>query len=112
LNTPDRQKTFDNFSLRWEIVQTSFAQIENRQCKFWRGKKSFIDTISQLLRYLTWRDSKAAVIIFVPNKDFTSALEIAKGVINEHPNYLEYQDSNDDRNRQMQLAVMLYHTPR
>ena len=39
------------------------------ECKFWKGKKVFLDTISQLLGYLTWRDSKASVIMFVPNKD-------------------------------------------
>lgn len=94
------------------------------ECKFWRGKKTFLDTISQLLGYLTWRDSKAAVIMFVPNKDFTTAIETAKEAICEHPNYLEFNDSsdetwlnyifhlNDDRNRQVQIAVMFYHTPR
>lgn len=94
------------------------------ECKFWRGKKNFLDTITQLLGYLTWRDSKAAVIMFVPNKDFTAALETAKQVINEHPNYIEYVDANDetwlnylfhlngDRNRQVSIAVMLYHTPK
>ncbi len=94
------------------------------ECKFWRGKKVFLDTISQLLGYLTWRDSKAAVIMFVPNKDFTSALETAKQVIGEHPNHLGFNNSNDetwlnhmfhlndDRNRQVHIAIMLYHTPK
>lgn len=94
------------------------------ECKFWRGKKSFLDTITQLLGYLTWRDSKAAVIMFVPNKDFSSALETAKGCISEHSNYLKFSDSsdetwlnyvfhlNDDHNRQIQIAIMFYHTPR
>lgn len=31
------------------------------ECKFWRSEKSLIKTIDQLLDYLTWRDSKAAV---------------------------------------------------
>jgi len=94
------------------------------ECKFWRGKKAFLDTISQLLSYLTWRDSKAAVIMFVPNKNFTSVLETVKQVIEEHPNYLGFKGSkdetwlnytfhlNDDHNRQVNLAVMLYHIPR
>lgn len=94
------------------------------ECKFWRGKKVFLYTISQLLSYLTWRDSKAAVIIFVPNKDFTSALETAKEAITEHSNYVDFNGTNDetwinyifhlndDRNRQVKLAVMLYHIPK
>lgn len=94
------------------------------ECKFWRGPKSFLDTISQLLGYLTWRDSKAAVIIFVPNKDFSAVLDTVKTTIDQHPNYLDFKGVkdetwlsytfhlNEDRNRLVNLAVMLYHTPR
>ena len=28
------------------------------ECKFWSGEKGFLETIDQLLGYLTWRDSK------------------------------------------------------
>lgn len=94
------------------------------ECKFWKGEKSFLATISQLLGYLTWRDSKAAVIMFVPNKDFTSVVETAKEASPKHSNFLKYVDEKDetwfnyefhldgDRNRVVKLAVMLYHTPR
>jgi hypothetical protein len=94
------------------------------ECKFWKGKKSFLDTISQLLGYLTWRDSKAAVIMFIPNKDFSSVLKTAKDCVSDHPNFLRLvneQDEtwfncefhlNEDRNRVVKVAIMLYHTPR
>ncbi len=94
------------------------------ECKFWKGKRVFLDTISQLLGYLTWRDSKAAVIMFVPNVDFSSVLEKAKNEISEHLNYVEFINAkgdtwlnyrfhlNDDRNRMVSLAVMFYHTPK
>ncbi|MCH1929543.1 hypothetical protein L9G16_05065 [Shewanella sp. A25] len=94
------------------------------ECKFWKGEKSYLATISQLLGYLTWRDSKAAVIMFVPNKDFTSVIETAKEASPNHTNFLKYVDEKDetwfnyefhldgDRNRVVKLAVMLYHIPR
>ncbi|CAK2646974.1 Restriction endonuclease type IV Mrr domain-containing protein [Vibrio crassostreae] len=94
------------------------------ECKFWKGKKNFLGTISQLLGYLTWRDSKAAVIMFVPNKDFTNAIDVAKSSVNEHPNFIKFVNEKDetwynyefhlngDRNRAVKIAVMLYHTPR
>lgn len=94
------------------------------ECKFWRGSKSFLSTISQLLGYLTWRDSKAAVIMFVPNKEFTSVVESAKSCVSEHGNFLRLLSENNetwlnyefhldgDRNRVVKVAVMLYHTPR
>jgi len=93
------------------------------ELKYWRGKKSFLDTISQLLGYLTWRDSKAAVVMFVKNKEFSSVLETVKEATLEHPNYLSYaseQDEgwyhyrfhvNEDKNREVKLAVMLFHIP-
>ncbi|MBK8454312.1 MAG: hypothetical protein WAQ53_12360 [Thiofilum sp.] len=94
------------------------------ECKFWKGQKVFLDTISQLLGYLTWRDSKAAVIMFVSNKDFTSTLEITKNSVNSHPNFIRYIDErdetwlnyefhlNNDRNRVVKIAIMLYHLPK
>jgi len=94
------------------------------ECKFWKGEKSFLATISQLLRYLTWRDSKAAVIMFVPNKDFTNVVSVAKEAALKHPNALKFVNEkdetwlnyefhlDDDRNRVVKLAILLYHTPR
>lgn len=94
------------------------------ECKFWKGKKSFLNTISQLLGYLTWRDSKAAVIMFVGNKEFSPVLDSAKSSVSEHDNFLKLineQDEtwfncefhlNGDRNRVIKIAIMLYHLPK
>lgn len=94
------------------------------ECKFWKGKKSYLDTITQLLKYLTWRDSKVAVIIFVENKEISSVLKTVKEATPEHNNYLGYEDDkteswfnyrfhiNDDRNREVKLAVLLFHIPK
>ncbi|WP_078549315.1 hypothetical protein [Litchfieldia alkalitelluris] len=93
------------------------------ECKFWKGKKVFIDTISQLLSYLTWRDSKAAVIMFVKNKEFTNVIETVKEETPNHPNYLGFVNEKDhswlnyrfhingDKNREVKVAIMLYHIP-
>lgn len=93
------------------------------ELKYWGGKKTYLETISQLLRYLTWRDSKAAVVMFVKNKDFSSVLEAVKEATPEHSNCLgfvsEQEESwyhyrfhiNEDRNREVKLSVMLFHIP-
>jgi hypothetical protein len=39
------------------------------ECKFWRGNKVFVEAVDQLLGYLTWRDSKCALMIFNRTKD-------------------------------------------
>lgn len=42
------------------------------ECKLWSGSKGLSDALNQLLGYLTWRDSKAALIIFnKENRNFT-----------------------------------------
>ena len=93
------------------------------ELKYWHGKKGFLETISQLLGYLTWRDSKAAVVMFVRNKDFMAVLETAKDSISEHEYYLGFVNEqeegwysyrfhlNGDKNREVKLAVMLFHIP-
>lgn len=52
-------------------------RVENKnvfiaECKFWKGKKGLIDAVSQLLGYLTWRDSKCALLVFNKTKDSDS----------------------------------------
>lgn len=93
------------------------------ECKRWRGQQSYLDAISQLLRYLTWRDSKAAVMMFIKNKDISSVLQTIEQATSQHPNYLglvSKQDEswlnyrfhlNDDSNREVKLAVLLFHYP-
>ena len=46
------------------------------ECKFWYGNAEYQKSISQLFdRYLTWRDSKVALIFFVKNKEFSNVLK-------------------------------------
>ncbi len=45
------------------------------ECKWWSGEVDFHSAIKQLFeRYLTWRDSKAALLLFVANKNFSAVL--------------------------------------
>ena len=60
------------------------------ECKFWHGTVEFHNAISQLFdRYLTWRDSKTALMLFVTNKDFTNVIETVKAEAIKHPYYLK-----------------------
>lgn len=60
------------------------------ECKFWHGEVEFIKAISQLFdRYLTWRDSKAALILFVKNKDFSNVMQTICKEIKNHPYYIK-----------------------
>lgn len=60
------------------------------ECKFWHGAVEFQKAISQLFdRYLTWRDSKAALMLFVTNKDFTNVIETVKIEAIKHQYFLK-----------------------
>ncbi len=60
------------------------------ECKFWHGASEFHKAISQLFdRYLTWRDSKAALMLFVTNKDFTSVIDTITKETPNHPYFLK-----------------------
>lgn len=91
------------------------------ECKFWRGEVVYHRTIDQLLSYLGWRDNKAAVIFFVPNKGFSNVLQTIRDATPLHGQFLRLESEPDeswlnyiftapgDDNRTIQLAIMAYH---
>ncbi len=92
------------------------------ECKFWHGSSEFLKAISQLFeRYLTWRDSKVAIMIFVQNKDFTNVLKTIKSDISNHDYYLKYNGDKgessfsyefhlpQDEEKKVQVEIMTFH---
>jgi hypothetical protein len=56
------------------------------ECKFWGGPAKLTETIDQLLGYLSWRDSKAAILLFNRNKDFSKVLAAIPETVAKHSN--------------------------
>jgi hypothetical protein len=94
------------------------------ECKIWHGQKQFLEAISQLFdRYLTWRDSKVAVMMFVKNKEFSKTIETVKTEVVSHQYFVEALDTSkdssfsykfhlkDDKEKAVFLEVMLFHFP-
>jgi hypothetical protein len=116
-------ETFNKSGKTDILIRYNNSNIFIAECKFWKGSKNYLATITQLLGYLTWRDSKAAVIIFVRNKDFSAVLKSVEETTDQHPNYLGFvnkqNDSwfnyrfhiNGDKNREVKVAVLLFHIP-
>lgn len=70
------------------------------ECKFWRGNKVFVEAVSQLLGYLTWRDSKCALMIFNRTKDSNgvrSKMHEAMEALPEHRKTVSHQADGDSR---------------
>ena len=116
-------ETFNKTGKTDILIRHENSNVFIAECKFWRGQKEYLETITQLLGYLTWRDSKSAAIIFVRNKDLSSVLKKAQEVTPDHPNYLGFVDKkddtwfnyrlhiNDDPNREVKLGVLFFHVP-
>jgi hypothetical protein len=64
--------------------------------KIWGGDKRFLATIDQLLSYLSWRDTKTAIVMFNRNTSFTAVLEKMRVLIKRHPRYLSGPVSLDE----------------
>ena len=94
------------------------------ECKIWKGETELLKAIDQILGYLHWRDTKAALLIFNRNKSFSEVLAKVPAAIQRHPNFknlirevgeTEWRflfSSKDDRNRELQLAVLLFDVPK
>lgn len=92
------------------------------ECKFWHGPKEFHKAISQLFdNYLTWRDSKTALMFFVTTKEFSKVL---RAIQTEAPKHRCFRNtighSKDtsftfefclpgDAGKTIQLQIMAFH---
>jgi hypothetical protein len=58
------------------------------ECKIWKGPKELSQAIDQLLGYLTWRDCKAALIVFNKhNAKFSALVESLPSVFQTHEKF-------------------------
>jgi hypothetical protein len=92
------------------------------ECKFWNGEKVFLETIDQLLSYLSWRDTKTAILIFNRNKNFSPVLEQISKATPTHPHYKRTVSSSEtvfryvfgqpnDTNREVIVTILAFNVP-
>jgi hypothetical protein len=94
------------------------------ECKFWKGEIAFLDTIDQLVTtYLSWRDTKTAVIVFNRNTGFSAVLSKIAEITPKHPQFKRDLGKSDestfryvfaqpnDANREIVLTVMAFDIP-
>lgn len=92
------------------------------ECKIWRGEKELTKAVDQLLSYLTWRDSKAALILFVRNKDVQKVIQQIEPTLRAHACFLAQHNGQAGRlhfdlrlttgnERAAKCAVLVFHLP-
>jgi hypothetical protein len=116
-------ETFNHQGKTDILIRVQDRNIFVAECKVWRGEKQFAETIDQILGYLSWRDSKAAIILFNRNKGFSEVLAKVQAATNSHPNRkegpkaegetrLRYVFSNpSDMGREIVLTVLAFDIP-
>ena len=70
------------------------------ECKFWHGQEAFREAVDQLLGYLTWRDSKCALLIFNRTKDSNAVrgkMHAAMQALPEHRKTVFHQPDGESR---------------
>jgi len=94
------------------------------ECKYWNGEASYSATIDQLLDYVTWRDTKTAILVFNTNKDFTNVLREIAAATRKHPHFkradenfkhnsgFRYSMQNkNDHDREFLMTVLAFDVP-
>jgi hypothetical protein len=92
------------------------------ECKWWKGESEFNAAINQLFdNYLTWRDSKTALLFFVKNKEITKVCEKIKKEAEKHSYYKKFDKSKGegrysfvfhlpgDPEKEIFLEIMAFH---
>ena len=87
------------------------------ECKWWKGPAAFRKAIDQILGYLTWRDTHAALIVFVRAGSPAAVEEKAVAELEAHGGYKRTFDSHGrrlytvanatDPDRELHLALLI-----
>ncbi len=92
------------------------------ECKIWKSADGITAAIDQLLSYLTWRDTKAALVVFVKRKGIAGPLKKIMKTVEAHQCMKRVEGKadggrrfvfgeRDDPSREIVLTVMVFHIP-
>lgn len=100
------------------LIRENGRNVFTAECKVWDGPAKASEAINQLLSYMVWRDSKAALIMFIKTTNGTATINRLHETTQEHPRHLltihpsdvdrraDYIFSANDEERRIELAVI------
>ncbi len=116
-------ETFNSTGKTDILIRHEGKNVFVAECKFWSGPKMHSETIDQLLGYLTWRDSKTAILCFVRNKKLKPVLDQIRDRTQAHDcfvrafagdpqNWQKFEfHLKEDKTRNVQVAILCLHFP-
>jgi hypothetical protein len=105
------------------LIRSGDRNVFIAECKFWGGPQKLTETIDQLLGYLSWRDSKSAILLFNRNRDFSKVLAAIPETVRAHPNFQKEEGPRgetgfgyafrhkDDPAKVLHLTVLAFDVP-
>ena len=104
------------------IQNTDGENLFIAECKLWKGESLLKEAIDQLLgRYVTWRDSKLAIIVFNKEmRDFSSLISKAHSALKSHSKFKRIEQGDDvtkqififkhpqDENKEVKITLFLF----
>lgn len=113
-----------NYGGKTDILITSQGRnIFIGECKIWKGEKALSDAINQILGYLSWRDTKAAILLFNRNRSFSEVLAKIRPTVEKHAQFSGFDGQRgetemsftfsrpDDASRKLKLTVLAFDIP-
>lgn len=105
------------------LIRSDGRNIFIGECKYWGGPKKLLETVDQIQGYTSWRDSKAAILLFNRQKNFSAVVESIPKTMSGHPSikreisrptetsFRYILGQKDDMNREILLTVMAFDVP-
>ena len=104
------------------LVRINGEKILIAECKIWHGEDGLAKALDQLLqRYVTWRDTKLALLIFSRNQKFSDVVQKIPPEIKQHQYFVREGNSDsekawfrfvvwhpDDRDRELTLTILAF----
>ncbi len=105
------------------LIRVEGKNVFIAECKFWKGPESLSKAIDQLMGYLSWRDTKCAIVVLVRDTGMSTVLSKVPGVLQGHPLFKRPKPAPEhtwfrgvlrhpsDENREAVVTVMVFHVP-
>ncbi len=105
------------------LIKENGRNIFIGECKYWTGRAGYLEALDQVLSYLSWRDTKAAVLVFNRNKNFSGVLKNIQEATPTHKLYKKLKKNRsesswtylfghkDDPNREITITVLAFDVP-
>ncbi len=66
------------------LIRVQGKNVFIAECKFWKGPESLSKTIDQLMGYLSWRDTKCAIVVLSRDTQLSTVLAKVPDVVRSH----------------------------